>query len=444
MKNIIEIKDKIKNFDRIIKVSSDKSISIRSVLLASQAIGKSNLYNLLESEDVINSLKAIKKLGIKYKKIKNCYRIYGFGLSGYKLKKKINLNAGNSGTLARLILGLLININKEVTIKGDKSLSKRDFSRITIPLKKFGVNIKSKNKSLPVKISGSDFLRPINYVENLGSAQCKSAIMLAALKAPGITRIKAKKSRNHTEVLFKSLNIPIKIQKKKSYDYIEVKGITGFNGFDYVIPGDISSSSFFIVLTLLANKSKLMIQNINVNNTRIGIIKILNKMGAKIRFKDKKNYRGETLANILVNSSSNLKGINCPENLNSSAIDEFLLIFLVAAKANGISNFRNLGELNKKESPRLDIAINFLRDIGIKVQRNKDNVKIYGNPKLELNNKFIVKNFRKDHRIFMMSCIAALVLGGNFNIHDVDSINTSFPNFLKILSNLGAKIKWKD
>ena len=187
-----------------------------------------------------------------------------------------------------------------------------------------------------------------------------------------------------------------------------------------------------------------MIQNINVNNTRIGIIKILNKMGAKIRFKDKKNYRGETLANILVNSSSNLKGINCPENLNSSAIDEFLLIFLVAAKANGISNFRNLGEMNKKESPRLDIAINFLRDIGIKVQRNKDNVKIYGNPKLELNNKFIVKNFRKDHRIFMMSCIAALVLGGNFNIHDVDSINTSFPNFLKILSNLGAKIKWKD
>ena len=142
---------------------------------------------------------------------------------------------------------------------------------------------------MPVKISGSDFLRPINYVENLGSAQCKSAIMLAALKAPGITRIKAKKSRNHTEVLFKSLNIPIKIQKKKSYDYIEVKGITGFNGFDYVIPGDISSSSFFIVLTLLANKSKLMIQNINVNNTRIGIIKILNKMGAKIRFKDKKN-----------------------------------------------------------------------------------------------------------------------------------------------------------
>ena len=199
MKSKILIKDKIKSFNKKIAVTSDKSISIRSVLLASQAIGVSKIFNLLESEDVLNTLKCIKKLGINYKKFNSHYKFYGFGLKGYNTKKNIVLDAGNSGTLARLILG-------------DKSLSKRDFSRITEPLKMFGANILSKKKKLPVLISGSTFLRPIIYEEKLGSAQCKSAVMLAALKAPGITKIKAKKSRNHTEIFFKNLNIPIKTQ----------------------------------------------------------------------------------------------------------------------------------------------------------------------------------------------------------------------------------------
>ena len=145
-------------------------------MLASLAIGTSRIYNLLESEDVINSLKSIWKLGIDYKKIKNYYEIKGFGLNSYSTNKNIKINAGNSGTLARLILGLLVDSKKTVTIIGDKSLSKRDFSRITEPIKKFGVNIRSTNNNLPVKITGSNFLRPINYFEKLGSAQCKSNV----------------------------------------------------------------------------------------------------------------------------------------------------------------------------------------------------------------------------------------------------------------------------
>ena len=142
----------------------------------------------------------------------------------------------------------------------------------------------------------------------------------------------------------------------------------------------------------------------------------------------------------MVESSKNIKGFNCPSYLNSTAIDEFLVIFLIAAKAKGTSSFKNLGELNKKESPRLDIAISFLKNIGVKVKRNKNNIKIFGNPNLELTKNIYIKNYLKDHRVFMMSCIAALSFGGKWKINDKDSINTSFPIFLKILKDLGAKI----
>ena len=440
MRNHIEILSKIKPFKKKIIISSDKSISIRSVLLASQAIGKSRLYNLLESEDVINTLKSISKLGIKYKKEKNCYIIHGYGLNSFEAKSNVTIDAGNSGTLARLILGLLVNVKKCIILKGDNSLSKRDFSRVTNPLKNFGAIISSKKNSLPVKILGSEFLRPIDYIEDLGSAQCKSSVMLAAIKTPGITKIKAKKSRNHTELLFKYLKIPMKVLKTKKYDYIKIKGPCNFKGFDYIIPGDISSCSFFLVLTLLSDKSRIKIKNVNINNTRTGIIKILNKMNAKIYFKNKRNYNGELVADIFVTSKKKLKGINCPKNLNSSAIDEFLVIFLVAAKANGVSTFRDLGELNKKESPRLDLALKFLGMIGIKTLRNKNDVKIYGNPNLKLKGNYIVKEFMKDHRIFMMACVAALTFGGKWKIYDKNSIKTSFPEFLVKIKELGAKI----
>ncbi len=440
MKNHVLIKKKIRPFNKHIEVSGDKSISIRCILLASQAIGKSKIYNLLESEDVINTLLSIKKLGIKYKKVKNYYEIDGYGIDGFNIKKNITINAGNSGTLARLILGILINAKKEIKIIGDRSLSKRDFSRVTTPLAIFGANIVTNKKKLPVKIKGSEFLRPIIFNERLGSAQCKSSVMLAAIKTPGKTIIKAKKSRNHTELIFKYLKIPIKVLKKKNYDFIQIDGPANFRGFDYKIPGDISSSSFFLVLTLLTDKSKLLIKNVNVNNSRTGIIKILNKMNAKILLKNKKNYNGEDIADIFVKSNNDLISIDCSEKLNSSAIDEFLVIFLVAAKAKGISIFRNLSELNNKESPRLEIATKFLRKLGIKVLRNGSNIKIYGNPNLSLKSDYVIENFREDHRVFMMSCIAALSFGGKWKIKDKKSINTSFPMFINLLEKLGAEI----
>ena len=440
MANHIFIRKKIKSFNKKISVSSDKSISIRSILLASQAVGISKISNLLQSEDVMNTLKSIKKLGINYSKKGNIYKIYGFGLNGFNIKKNITINAGNSGTLARLILGLLVKIKYKVKLIGDKSLSKRDFSRVIKPLRLFGATIKSKNNTLPIEISGTDFLRPINYNENIGSAQVKSCIILSALNTPGITNINSKSSRNHTELMLKFVKYPITIKKNINRETISLKGLNQFRSFEYCVPGDISSASFFIVLTILSNNSKMIIKSVNINESRIGVIKILNMMGAGIQFKNKRFYSGEKIADIYIKSKKNLKSVNCPSNLNSSAIDEFLIIFLVAAKSNGISKFKNLGEMNKKESKRLDLAVKFLKLIGIKVERIKNDIKIHGNPKLSLSGNYEIKKFLKDHRIFFLSCITALTLGGNWKINDKDSINTSFPNFLKILKMLGAKI----
>ena len=441
MKNYVEIKKKIKSFDRTIKIEGDKSISIRWALLASQANGKSISYNLLKSEDVLNTLKCLKKLGVKVKILKNKCEIVSKGLNSFNFKKNLILDAGNSGTLARLILGLLIHSKKKIRIKGDKSLSKRDFFRVINPLKNFGAKFKSKNGKLPLEIMGTNYAKPIRYFENKGSAQCKSSVMFAALNTEGTTFIKAKKSRNHSELLFKSLGLGININKKKNYDLIKIKGKKNIKPFSYNIPSDISSSSFFIVLTALSNNSKLKIRNVNVNPTRVGILTILKMMGVDIKLKNLKNYKGEKIADLIIKSKKQLKAINCPTNLNSAAIDEFLLIFLVAAKAKGISYFKNLSELNQKESPRLLWGARILNEIGVKNIIKKDSIKIFGNPNLNIKKKIIINKFLKDHRVFMASVVAALTLGGEWSISSKESINTSFPSFISKIKNLGGKIK---
>ena len=444
MPNSVTIKKQIRQFKKKIIVSGDKSLSIRWILFASIAKGISVAENLLISEDVMAAIESIKKLGIKVKFEKKRCIIYGNGIDGYKYKKNITLNAKNSGTFGRLILGLLINCQHSIKLIGDKSLSKRDFKRISDPLSKFGANFKLKNyKNLPLIIKGSSNLKSINYNENKGSAQCKSSVILGALRSNGTTIIKAKKSRNHTELICKYLRLPIKINNKKNYDQIKVSKADKIKPLNYKIPSDISSSAFFMVLTALSKNSQLIIKNVNINPSRIGIINILNKMGVKINLINTKIYKGEKNADIEVLSPKYIKPINCPANLTSQAIDEFLVIFLVAAKARGVSYFKNLSELDNKESPRLKWGSKILNKMGIKNIVTKDSIKIFGNPDLKIKKNVIIKNYLKDHRIFMTSVVAALTFGGNWKIHDKDSIKTSFPNFLKIIKKLNQNDKKK-
>ena len=440
MKNALKISENVLPYNKKIIVEGDKSLSIRWVLLASQASGVSRAHNLLMSGDVLAAIESIKKLGINVKLYKNYCVIYGNGINGFKYKKKTIIDARNSGTLGRLILGLLIKSPQKIKLIGDKSLSKRDFSRVTTPLKEFGVKFyyKKKNK-LPLSILGSQSVRGIKYLENKGSAQCKSSVMFAAINASGTTSIKAKKSRNHSELLFKYLKIPIKIKKTKKYDFIDVRQPKKIKAFNYRIPGDISSSAFFIVLTILADNSKLLIKDVNINPSRIGVITILKKMGSKILLKNQRNYKGERVSDILIESSKNLRAINCPSKLNSSAIDEFLVIFLVAAKAKGISYFKDISELNQKESPRLKWGSKILNMMGVKTILTKNSIEIYGQPNLKITKSITIKNYLKDHRVFMMSTIAALTCGGQWIIHNKDSINSSFPSFLKIIKKIKGK-----
>ena len=437
MPNSVIINGKIKKFKKIISVSGDKSLSIRWVLFSSLADGVSKATNLLISDDVLATIKTIRKLGIKSEIKNNKCKIYGKGIDGYNYKKNIEINAENSGTLGRLILGLLVNSPKKIKLIVDKSLSKRDFTRVSEPLSKFGAKFKlSKKKNLPLEIIGSSNLNAIKYVEKIGSAQCKSSVMFAGMRSNGTTIIKAKKSRDHTELMCKYLNLPIRIKKAKNYDLIKINKVKYISPLIYNIPSDISSSAFFIVLTALSANSQLLIKNVNINPSRIGIITILKKMGVIIKFKNKRTYNGEKIADIKVKSPKFIKSINCPSKLNSGAIDEFLIIFLVAAKANGISYFKDLSELNQKESPRLEWGKKILNKMGIKTITTKDSIKIYGNPNLKINNKIIIKNFLKDHRVFMTSVIAALSFGGKWRIHDKKSIKTSFPSFLKIIEKI--------
>ena len=441
----IIIKERIKKFNKKIIIDGDKSLSIRVALLASQALGTSFIYNLLKSEDVLSTLNCLKKLGVKIKwnKKNSSCEITGNGLNSYKYRKNLTLNGNNSGTCVRLLISLLINSPHKIKIIGDKSLSKRDMGRIIVPLKEFGATFTPKNKNtLPIFIKGSNFLRPIKYVETRGSSQCKSSVMLAALNVPGESQLICKPSRNHTELLFKYLKIPIKVKKKKYFDFIKVRGKQNYNSFSYNIPSDISSSAFFIVLTLLSKGSKLIIKKVGVNKSRTGVIDILKKMGANITLKNKKIYKGEQIADIFVKNTKSLKSINCPIRFNSRAIDEFLIIFLTAAKAKGVSYFKNLEELNKKESKRLNLGSKILNMIGIKTELTKNyGIKIWGQPDLKLNKNYEIKNYMRDHRIMAMSTIAALSFGGNWKIHNPESIKTSFPSFFEVIKkNLGGKI----
>ena len=432
-------KKKIKKFNKSIFVEGGKSISHRALLISSQAYGISKLRGILEAEDIIKTINSLKKLGVKILKHKKTYHVYGNGLGSFKTKNNLTINAGNSGTLARTVMGLLATYPHKIKISGDQSLSKRPMERIISPLKEFGCNFEPKNKkTLPLFITGSEMPIAINHEEKIGSAQVKSSIIFASLNSPGITEIKElKRSRDHTENMLKFVGASIKIKRFKNYNLISIEGQKDFKAFNLTIPGDISSAAFFIVLTLLNKNSIIKLKNINLNPTRLGVIKILKKMNAQIKLIKLKTICGEKVGDIVV-KSSNLKAINCPALLAPSAIDEFPILMIAAAKADGISTFSGLDELNKKESPRLNIMNSILNKVGIKTRLKKNKIKIFGNPEIKLNKSYEINTYL-DHRICMSVFVMSQIFGSQIKINDCNSIATSFPNFFNLMKQIGAK-----
>ena len=283
----------------------------------------------------------------------------------------------------------------------------------------------------------------IDHEEKIGSGQIKGGLILASLGCPGISTIKEfknKQSRNHTEKMLKFAGPGIiKIKKFKNYNLISIKGQKDFKAFNLSVGGDFSSASFFILLTLLSKNSQLKIKSVNLNPTRLGALKILKRMGGKITLQNIKSQCGERIGDITV-KSSNLKSIDCPASIVPLAIDEMPLIFLAASLANGISSFKACGELEKKESPRLSLMNKMLIQIGIRTKlKDRDSIKIYGNPNLNLNNKIYRIKTSYDHRLSMIGIVLGLTLGGKIIVEDCHSIVTSFPNFLNLMKQLGAR-----
>ena len=443
-KNSVLIKKKITRFRKTILVESDKSISHRALLIASQCIGPSSLNGILESEDVKNTVICLKKLGVKILKKNKKYIVYGNGLESFKKPHKNLLYAGNSGTLARMLIGLLAtHPNLKVKIFGDNSLNKRDMNRIIKPLSKIGCSFYPKNKrTLPLTIEGTSLPLAQKHFETIGSAQVKTAILLAALNTPGITQVKENKiSRNHTENHLTTIKTDIKITKLKKGNLISLKGKENLSCFNLNIPGDPSSAAPFIILTLLTAGSELLIKNVNCNPTRLGFIKILKKMNANIKIKNLKKKSGEFVGNIFVKSSS-LKPINCPKELVPFAIDEFPLLFIVASITKGVTSFSGIEELRHKEQDRIKGMEIGLNQIGIKTKSAIGSLKIFGNPNIRMNKTLRIFS-KNDHRIAMAFFCLGQLLKGNVLINNFETVNTSFPKFLFTMKKIGAKYEIK-
>ena len=434
---------KIKKFNKTIKISADKALSIRAAILASQCMGISKIKNLLESEDVLNCLSALRILGIKIVKSKNVYKIYGNGLSSFKIKNKLTkICVGNSGTTARLLCGLLSTCPGKFYLYGDQSMNKRDMSRIINPLEKIGAFFSPKGKkTLPFIIEGTDMPLAQTHIEHLGSAQLKSCLLLASLNTPGISTVEEKKiSRNHSEIFLKELNADIKIKKIKNENLISLRGQKNLYAFNYTVSSDPSSAAFLIALTLLTSNSKLIMHNVLCNPTRIGFIKVLKeKMKANIKIKNLRKISGELVGSIIVKSSS-LKSINCPKELVPSLIDELPILFIISSLTKGVSKFKQVGELSKKESNRLEESRQILIQAGIKCKSTKDSMTIYGKDNLNFQNKSIVIRTRGDHRICMSAVIFSLVTGIKTKINNFETVNTSFPKFISLIKSLGGEL----
>ena len=438
----LKIKDTVKPFKKTIEVDSDKSISIRSFLIGAISQDVSEAKNVLESEDVVSTIECLKKLGVKIKRKKSQhYLIYGKGLGSLYAKKNTFLNFGNSGTLARLLIGILSTTpNIDLKISGDHSLKKRNMKKLVDIMSNFGATfIPKKRFNFPLRIISSEMPVGINYTAGV-SAQLKSAVILSGLNAFGNTQIiENERSRDHTEnMLLKNYKvIKIKEEKKKT---IDIFGKQYLDPLSVKVPGDPSSAAFFAALTLLNKKSYLKIKNVGLNNTRIGFYKLLKNQNAKISFLNLKRENNEMTGDILIRSS-NLIPFKASKKYYVNSTDEYPILFAMAALIKGVSVFEGISDLANKESNRIKEMQNILKQIGVKSISSKDKLKIFGKGHINAKDKIInVKNLG-DHRICMSTFVLAILTGAKTKINNFETVFSSAPSFLKIMKSLGANFE---
>lgn len=421
----IKIKGKRKLNAKII-IPSDKSISHRSIMIASLANGKSIIKNFLNSEDCLATLDCFRKMGVDIVQNENQIVIKG---KNFLLEKSDSiLDCKNSGTTARILSGILATQPFESILDGDDSLRKRPMKRVADPLYQMGAQFTFINNegNLPMKIKGGS-LKAIQYQMPVSSAQVKSAIIFAALRAEGITTIiENSKSRDHTERMLTSAGVNINVKFENNQNIIQIEPCEMLYPIDLDVPSDLSSAAFFIVMAIINKHSEIIIENVLLNPTRTGIIEVLKKMGANIEIVNQENKSGEITGTIIA-KSSNLKGVIVNPNIIPSMIDEIPILSVAAAFADGTTIIDGIEELRYKESDRIKTICSMLKSFGADVEELQNGLIIHG----AKDYKPAVVNSFKDHRIAMSASIFASAIKGESTILDAECVSISYPNFYK-------------
>lgn len=419
-----------------IRVPGDKSMSHRSIMLGSLAEGVTHVTGFLNAEDALATLQAFRAMGVEIEGPENGeVTIHGVGKHGLKEPKE-PLYLGNSGTSMRLLSGLLAGQSFNTILTGDESLSSRPMKRVTAPLATMGANIKTQEDgTAPLHITGTSQLKGIDYVMPMASAQVKSCLLLAGMYAEGETIVtEPAPTRDHTERMLNGFSYPVQRDGDKAIISSEGK----LTAADIDVPSDISSAAFFLVGASIAENSDVTLRHVGINPTRTGVIDILRLMGANIEVLNEREVGGEPVADLRV-VSSQLKGIDIPEELVPLAIDEFPVLFVAAACAEGQTKLTGAKELRVKECDRIQVMADGLKTLGVDAQPTEDGMVIQGKPIDSIGGGEV--DSHDDHRIAMSFSIAGLRATAPITIHDCENVNTSFPEFRDLATRLGLNLK---
>lgn len=414
-----------------VTVPGDKSISHRALILGSLAAGATEISGFLASEDCLATLTAFRNMGVRIEQHDDVtLTVNGVGLHGLTPPAK-TLDLGNSGTAMRLMAGVLCGQSFDTTLTGDESLSKRPMRRAITPLEQMGARITSDDGKPPLVIHGGHRLNAIDYSLPVASAQVKSCILLAALYAKGRTVVfEPAVTRDHTERMLAAMGVDI----QSAAGRISIEGRQTLTGTRIQVPADLSSAAFVMLAAILADDADVLITNVGVNPTRTGVIDILRALGADVSLENRQTLGHEPVADIRVRSST-LRGGRVDPALVSLAIDEFPVLFVAAAAAEGKTTFTGIGELRVKESDRIAAMASGLRTLGIAIEESDDGAIITGGSF----SGGVVESLA-DHRIAMAFAVAGSVATGPVTVRDVDNVQTSFPGFSEIMSTLGVSV----
>lgn len=414
------------------RVPGDKSCSHRSIMFGSLAQGVTQVTGFLEAEDCLSTMKAFKAMGVQIEgPVDGKVTIHGVGLHGLK-KPSEPLYLGNSGTSMRLLSGLLAGQSFDTVLTGDPSLSKRPMKRVTDPLKAMGAKIDTTEKGTsPLHIHGGAKLKGIHYEMPMASAQVKSCLLLAGIYAEGTTSVtEPAPTRDHTERFFRGFGYPIEQQGAT----VSITSGGNLKATDIDVPTDISSAAFFMVGAAIAPGADVTLKHVGINPTRTGVIDILKLMGARIEVLNAREVGGEPVADIRIQGSA-LKGIQIPEALVPLAIDEFPVLFVAAACAEGETRLTGAEELRVKESDRIQVMADGLKVLGVSAEPTPDGMVIQGG---SMGGGEVISH--GDHRIAMAFSIAGLRAKGEIVIRDCENVNTSFPTFVALARQLGLSV----